>query len=1224
MADLLELQRISLSSSAPASMISGPSFRPAIAAAPSAQQQSQQYQHSPPLARPLTNAMGYYPTDPAPSTFPTASTRPGISPLATYSTSTSDRSSSVRPDSGVSNAVRPSQQQQQQQPSRPVSFPGEATDLRESTAPIQESRPTSARAALMGGTSHTTHAATQDAAAVPPRAAPPVASKSMPPTPLVSPTDERPPALHKQGNTRSSPAQVARRPSPPATSEFLRSFWTSGANMSAFKETPSSAAVPAPGATKVAPPAESQMTPQRAQPPPFATGSSSSKATIPTSLATLQATLGNGTPAATPQSQQRSNRNASGTAPTMSRRSIGSSAEAFTAPATSSEGRCAPTNPLDLAATNAQTRAAEAAHLTAAEVQASLTSTYFPHARHLLPPAQTSADTTSVHSMSIHDASTLPHVAAAPGNAVQNGSTGPDSAAAVLGKRKRPSVTATVEKWKRLAEEAPQALPPQATPSVSIAAPASSRSTAAAAPQQHSASTASNFGNVQAQAHSSTLPSPIQQTLSSLQPFAAEAQAAPPPQAQALPARAVNVQHGVPPPPPRTQFGASQQYQQQSDANMPPKKRARGRPKKTTEQQQRVMTMDVTDKEFDKAVAAARGAIQAFETARSAYAEGWRANPATSGAPLPPIARSRVRASADVVSASPWRDGKKQVCPSTTYPALAIDEPYGDYVPNTKPRAPPAPARTQAITQLSDPLFVTRPFPKMPASGGLPPVELNVTRKPCPATGRTMDLFAITPHPFYPYPAALKRLDKAEVDKALEHINKLANSSAQRVDLDQAASTTASGDKPDDRQRAQAIKTVLARHVRRAVQGSRPLELPEDLGSQKVPKLAKRTWKLVKKVYPGPTAAASTSSAAATASEGAATTAAAQSAQPPIKVKALCVSLISAPHWMLMRGFFVQAASSPPKQVSSTSAAQSSQDGVAPLPPQVRPLLFSFAFDEKLALTTRRWAVFEKVIERRGRHFIACDGASFPARHSFIQLGSARRRLSEYLFASANRRWWPQQAGPSLAGRRRLPRFCPRRTRSPPARQVDPGYATRLEWTGRAPTRATVRDGAQHDPATVARDECRRAGRAERPCCGGFGGSGEKDTAEEEEHEHDGFAETALVAQGARASFAAVGADPARGRRRERRDERRQGRRQGQGEATLGRSAAPEERHFCARRHARCRYRYGRCRLELGQSGGRDADRLDRGRRWRRSCRRICRSRRQPTGRGGPPPTTRR
>jgi hypothetical protein len=33
--------------------------------------------------------------------------------------------------------------------------------------------------------------------------------------------------------------------------------------------------------------------------------------------------------------------------------------------------------------------------------------------------------------------------------------------------------------------------------------------------------------------------------------------------------------------------------------------------------------MDAPDEEFDKAIAAARGAIQAFEAARSAYVEGW-------------------------------------------------------------------------------------------------------------------------------------------------------------------------------------------------------------------------------------------------------------------------------------------------------------------------------------------------------------------------------------------------------------------------------------------------------------------------------------------------------------------------------------------------------------------------------------------------------------------------
>jgi hypothetical protein len=36
---------------------------------------------------------------------------------------------------------------------------------------------------------------------------------------------------------------------------------------------------------------------------------------------------------------------------------------------------------------------------------------------------------------------------------------------------------------------------------------------------------------------------------------------------------------------------------------------------------------EAPDEEFDKAIAAARGAIQAFEAARSAYVEGWRANP---------------------------------------------------------------------------------------------------------------------------------------------------------------------------------------------------------------------------------------------------------------------------------------------------------------------------------------------------------------------------------------------------------------------------------------------------------------------------------------------------------------------------------------------------------------------------------------------------------------------
>lgn len=347
----------------------------------------------------------------------------------------------------------------------------------------------------------------------------------------------------------------------------------------------------------------------------------------------------------------------------------------------------------------------------------------------------------------------------------------------------------------------------------------------------------------------------------------APSQAPPPPSSSG---RLVNLTRQVAPPP------RAQPCTVLSELNVttpaPPKKRARGRAKKDAaepaEQPQGPVVVDIPDEEFDSVVAEMRGALEAFEAARSAFVSGWHANQGTAGVPLPALAVARVRAPAEVVSASPWLNGEKQVCPPAAS-RLDLIAPYGDYDPITGTRVPPATALTHSITRLSDPLFICRPFPYT-RTNGPPPVDLHFTSKPCPATGHQVDLLAITPRPFIPYPAALGTLRDEDVDKALTHIRNLAHVSPDRVD--QAAK--ASGcEKPVGKERDLATKSALAYLVHRAMELSRPLLLPEDLRAQKAPKAARRTWKRVKRVYPGTNPGAPTpATATASGPSGTATT----------------------------------------------------------------------------------------------------------------------------------------------------------------------------------------------------------------------------------------------------------------------------------------------------------------------------------------------------------------
>ncbi|GAA5875976.1 hypothetical protein JCM3774_002304 [Rhodotorula dairenensis] len=864
-------------SSAPATaMIAGPTFRPAVTAPPAQQYQDppaqsqyeQSPQHSPPLAGPSTSPMAYH-AQPPPCP-PTTSSRT-VSAFASYVATAPQQFAMARSTSqhAASNNATPS--------ARPPPSTSVASSQRPPPTQPPQRQPSFSLPASSGGP----HAPPVEQIAGLPLPASSAPSRSMPPTPLASPT--KPIGAPASNNGGASGQGQQRRPSPPATSELLRGFRLS---MDASQQ-PQTSGPAAPTQQRDRP----QAGPQQAQPAPFAVGSNGSKAPpAPASAPAVQQSFDIHNSASSRHQQQRqrqqqhANGAAPGSSPTLSRRSMGSSDAAFiaTGPQNTNAHRSS-ASVLDLAATNAQTRAAEAARLTAAE------------SRTKLPPAQSSAIAGPSHVSSRRSLDQTASGMDVDGtSAAASASQAPPAAIPVLGKRKRVDVAATVEAWKRLGETAPTNSDLSTSAPQSRAAPGAQMRRKASLGQQTVPSSAPNVAASTTSAASAGAASqhrfatnqtlaifqpPLQQAVSGSVP-AARPQALQPkshPQPQPLAqsssstGRLVSLTRQVPPP--STAQGSTSQSQLNVTTPAPappPKKRARGRPKKgvaqPAEAQQLPVVVDVPDEEFDQVVAEARGAIQAFQAARTAFVVGWHANPATTGSPLPKLAVARVRAADEVVSASPWLNGEKQVCPPAGS-RLDLVAPYGDFDPLTAPRAPPAPALTQRIHRPSDPLNCCRPFPRTRANGMPAPVELHFTSKPCPPTGRLIDLLAITPRPFISYPAALESLKTEDVDKALSHIKALAHISPERVDQ---AAKAAGRKKPVGTERDLATKSALAYLVHRAMEMSRPSLLPEDLQAQKVPKMARRTWKRVKRVYPisTPTETASQASAATGASAG--------------------------------------------------------------------------------------------------------------------------------------------------------------------------------------------------------------------------------------------------------------------------------------------------------------------------------------------------------------------
>lgn len=406
-----------------------------------------------------------------------------------------------------------------------------------------------------------------------------------------------------------------------------------------------------------------------------------------------------------------------------------------------------------------------------------------------------------------------PRFAPIPLDPPASGSTAAMDPPQTLGKRKR-TVQETVQAWKRLAHEIP--LNNVATPAATTTAPAV-RSSDGLATQSGQPSHA-----------------PVQQTVAaahrrdSAPPISPSGLVTSQTKPSVLDVREVRVSGSQPP-----ASETSQSRRRKTSSLKPPAPELKGISLPGDE--------NMTDEGYDKVLDETLEAIRGFEQARAQFSVAWEATPARAGEPMPGIAQIRHRAPRDVVSASPWRDGKKQVCPSKSA-SLDLEAAFGDFLPLPACSATsPAPNIVQPIVRFGDPIYAWRPFPTVGANNQPPAIDLTYTAKPCPATGPLQDIIFLTPRLFLPWPEPLAPITPAVATSSHSHLKSLEAISRKRIDAE-----ILEGRLPADD--GEAYAEAVRRHLFHLVYGAIKDGKMNGLGNLKAPRLAKATRKKVAQV----------------------------------------------------------------------------------------------------------------------------------------------------------------------------------------------------------------------------------------------------------------------------------------------------------------------------------------------------------------------------------------